>query len=182
MTHTQMPTLFSIFLLACAGQAEEVRTDPPAVRAQVVVTPAASAVPADFSIAEMGGPVAAWMGAGMTFTHTRIAPSITTPGAFDVVVEESVTDEMGHEQNRHETRRVAVAAPQIEALYGFIAAHRSELSALCQNPDIMDGGYSRFAVHARGEDLNFQCTNATTPSFSELQTRYSETLQAALGT
>jgi hypothetical protein len=179
MTRSHVPSLLSFFLLACAGQTAQVQNDPPPTRAEPVV--AQPSVPADFAIAARGGPVAAWMGAGMTFTHTRIAPS-STPGAFDVVVEESVTDEMGHEQNLHETRRVQIEPTQIEALYTFIASHRSELQALCQNPDIMDGGFSQFIVRAAGEDLNFQCINSTTPAFTELQTRYGATLQAALGT
>lgn len=181
---SQLPALFSFVLLACTGslaegQRVQVRTDP--VAQTHIATPARSTVPTDFSIAAGGGPVAAWMGAGMTFTHTRIAPSTASVGAYDVVVEESLTDEMGHETNLHETRRVQVASAQIEALHAFIVAHQRELEGPCMNPEIMDGGYAAFTVHRAGEDMRFQCTNARTPSFTQLEALYEETLRSALG-
>ena len=181
MTRLYAPAALSLFLLACGGQARQASVDEPNPSRPVAqAAPASSAVPTDFAIESRGGAVAAWMGGGMTVTRTRISPGATL-GSFDVVVEESTTNEMGHEENTHETQRVAIPAARIEAMVGFILAHRSELEALCENREIMDGGYSQFIVHAAGETLNFQCTNASTPAFSQLQTLYAETIQEALG-
>jgi len=168
---------------ACGGSRSDGPSSPVVVanRPAPPAPPSAPAVPADFAISSGGGPVAAWMAAGMTLTRSHIEPASTVPGAFDAVVESSLVDEMGHHGPAREVRRSRVSTEDLSRLHEYIQQHLAELEGPCMDMNIRDGGHSTFGVVANGRSHTFSCVNASTDAFAGLSERYAAVLDRALG-
>ena len=139
------------------------------------VAPVAS-LPADFEITSTGGPVRA---ASEGVNHTRaIGPRPDAAGEFDLGLTTAEYNmlEPG-EPAPPEITRVPVPVDRVAAIYELIRSRRGELSGPCMDPTIMDGATSGYHVVAGGEQMDFRCTNASTPAFSALSEAFNELVQ-----
>lgn len=138
---------------------------PPVV--EPVVEPAPPALPDDFRMSAVGGPVMAAMAAGMTLTHAELRPGAVA-GSFELVEIAVTNDAMGMPGEAVEARRAPVARERVEALHRYVTEHLAALEGPCFDPTIMDGAMSRLEVTFGGTSHTFSCVNARTPEFIAL--------------